>query len=442
LTPAIVERAAVVFEAASADAWYEQPTDAFVPDGLACEQCGGTAFEREHDILDVWFDSGCSHQAVLAVRPELTWPADLYVEGTDQYRGWFQSSLLVGLGTRDAAPYRAVLTHGFVVDEHGRKMSKSLGNTIVPQQVMQESGAEVLRLWMSMVDYKDEVRLGKAVLARTVEAYRKIRNTAFRYLVSNLFDFTPAEAVAPAHLLEVDRFVLARFATLAETVREAYEAYDFQTIFHAVNDFVTVDLSSFYADVSKDRLYTFRADSGERRSAQTAYFVIADGLARLMAPILSVTAEEVWRRLPGAREASVHLALFPTDLERWRDPDLETRWQRLLDIRAIVNQALEGARQRKEIGSALAAHVTLTASGADADALERHAVDLPRLFITSAVTLVRAPEGATTIAVSRAQGDKCPRCWRTVVDLVPAGEAAGLCERCADVVGGVVATRS
>jgi isoleucyl-tRNA synthetase len=441
LTPAIVERAAAVFEADSADAWYEQPIEAFVPEGLACGRCGGTAFEREHDILDVWFDSGCSHQAVLATRPELTWPADLYLEGTDQYRGWFQSSLLVGLGTRDSAPYRAVLTHGFVVDEHGRKMSKSLGNTVVPQQVMQDSGAEVLRLWVSMVDYRDEVRLGKAVLARTVEAYRKIRNTAFRYLVSNLFDFTPADALAAADLLEVDRFVLARFAALAENVRQAYEAYEFQTIFHAVNDFVTVDLSSFYADVSKDRLYTFGAGSRERRSAQTAYFIIADGLARLLAPILAVTAEEVWRRLPGSRETSVHLALFPADLDTWRDPDLEARWQQLLEIRGVVNHALEGARQRKEIGSALAAHVTVRASGEQADVLERHRDDLPMLFITSSVTVDRTGEDALTIDVTRAPGDKCPRCWRTVVDLVEAGETAGLCDRCADVVGGVVASR-
>jgi isoleucyl-tRNA synthetase len=441
LTPAIIERAAAAFEHASADAWYEEPLEAFVPAGLRCERCGGTAFERERDILDVWFDSGCSHQAVLAERPDLAWPADLYLEGTDQYRGWFQSSLLVGLGTRDRAPYRAVLTHGFVVDEQGRKMSKSLGNTVLPQQVMLDSGADVLRLWVSMVDYRDEVRLGQSVLARTVEAYRKIRNTAFRYLVSNLFDFTPADALPAADLLEVDRFVLARFAALAAEVRRAYDEYEFQTIFHAVNEFVTVDLSSFYADVSKDRLYTFRADSRERRSAQTAYFVIADGLARLLAPILSVTAEEVWRRLPGTREPSVHLAEFPAGLDRWRDPDLEARWQALLEVRALVNQALEVARQRKEIGSPLAAHVTIRASGQPADVLERHETDLPMLFITSAVALARVPDGPPSVEVARAEGDKCPRCWRIVPEVVHEGDAAGLCGRCADVVGGVVASR-
>ena len=270
LTPAIVERAATAFANSSADAWYEEPIATFVPEGLTCESCGGTTFERERDILDVWFDSGCSHEAVLAKRPDLQWPADLYLEGTDQYRGWFQSSMLVGLGTRDKAPYVGVLTHGFVVDERGRKMSKSLGNTVAPQQVIQEHGAEVLRLWVSMVDYRDEVRLGKAVLARTVEAYRKIRNT-FRYLLSNLFDFDPAlHSVAREDMHEVDRFAVSRLANVAAGVEQAYLDYNFQSIFHAVNDFVTVDLSAFHADVSKDRLYTLHAEASERRSAQTA----------------------------------------------------------------------------------------------------------------------------------------------------------------------------
>jgi isoleucyl-tRNA synthetase len=292
-----------------------------------------------------------------------------------------------------------------------------------------------------MVDYRDEVRLGASVLARTVEAYRKIRNTAFRYLVSNLFDFTPDDALEPADMLEVDRFVLARFATLAETVQQAYQAYEFQTIFHAVNEFVTVELSAFYADVTKDRLYTLRADSRERRSAQTAYYVIADGLARLLAPILSVTTEEVWRRLPGSREDSVHQATFPSDLQRWRNAEIEDRWGQLLEIRATVNQALEVSRQRKDIGSPLAAHVTVHASGRLADVLERHAADLPMLFITSSVTVLREPEGAPRVDIARAPGEKCPRCWRLVTDIQAAGEAAGLCARSADVVGGVVAAR-
>jgi isoleucyl-tRNA synthetase len=434
LTPAIVAQAAAVFEQDSADAWYERPTEAFVPNGLACERCNGTTFERERDILDVWFDSGCSHEAVLAKRKELTWPADLYFEGTDQYRGWFQSSMLVGLGTRDRAPYRGVLTHGFVVDEQGRKMSKSLGNTIVPQKVIEESGAEVLRLWVSMVDYRDEIRLGKSVLARTVEAYRKIRNT-FRYLLSNLSDFSPSRDMVPAaRMLEVDRFLLARLARLGALIDEAYRSYDFQAIFHAVNDFVTVDLSAFYADVIKDRLYTFRADSVERRSAQTACYVIADALARLLAPILSVTMEEVWDHLPERRESSIHLALFPGDLSVWADPGLDDTWSRLLVIRSTVNQALEVARQNKDIGSALSAHVTLRASGGEADLLAAHEADLPMLFITSAVTLDRQPAGELAVAVAKATGGKCPRCWRLVVEAATTAEDA-LCDRCRDAVG-------
>jgi isoleucyl-tRNA synthetase len=429
LTPAILERAATEFEKTSADAWYEAPIETFVPAGLACESCGGTTFERERDILDVWFDSGCSHEAVLARRPELQWPADLYLEGTDQYRGWFQSSMLVGLGTRDKAPYLSVLTHGFVVDERGRKMSKSLGNTVVPQQVIQDHGAEVLRLWVSMVDYRDEVRLGKSVLARTVEAYRKIRNT-FRYLLSNLYDFDPTlDVVGKADMLDVDRFTLSRLARLSKNVERAYLEYDFQSIFHAVNDFVTVDLSAFHADVSKDRLYTLRADSRERRSAQTTCYLAADVLARLLAPILSVTTDEVWRQLPGARETSVHLADFPSSLDEWLDDSLEARWRQLLDIRDVVNQALEGARQRKEIGSALAAHVTIRASGAEAALLEEYRDDLPMLFITSGVTLAVAASGLE-VEVARASGEKCPRCWRVVADLT----ATGTCERCEDAM--------
>lgn len=438
LTPELVAQAAGVFEEHNADAWYELPIERFLPPAFKCE-CGGTTFERERDILDVWFDSGSSHEAVLARRPELTWPADLYLEGTDQYRGWFQSSLLVGLGTRDKAPYRAVLTHGFVVNEQGHKMSKSLGNDVPPQRVIQESGADVLRLWVSMVDYRDEVRLGKSVLARTIEAYRKIRNT-FRYLVSVLHDFDPDRHQVPRDaMLEVDRFAAARYARVARRVLDAYEAYDFQAIFHGLNEFVTVDLSAFYADVCKDRLYTFRADSRERRSAQTAQYVIADGLTRLIAPILSMTADEIWRHLPGRREASVHLADFPADLEDWMDAALEERWAALLDVRAAVNAALEVARNEKVIGAPLTAHVSLAAPPPIYDLLARYEPDLPMLFIVSGVTLERAQGGGLRPSVSRAAGDKCPRCWRFVREIVSAGDAAGLCLRCADAVGDAVA---
>ena len=335
LTPALVERAASVFEQYGADSWYERPLQDFIPPGLACSGCGGTNFEREKNILDVWFDSGSSHEAVLSAWPELTWPADMYLEGSDQHRGWFQSSLLVGLGTRGRPPFRQVVTHGFLIDVDGKKMSKSLGNTILPQDVIKESGADILRLWVAMSDYREEIRVGKEILARVVEAYRKLRNT-LRYLLANLYDFDPiADRLPYGELEEVDRFILARYAQLAEHMLDGYEEYDYSTIFQALNAFTTVDLSAFYADVTKDRVYTFAARSRERRSAQTTMYIMADGLTRLLAPILSFTTDELWRHLPGAREESVHLALFPVKAEllALHDTELVDRWTRLLAIR-------------------------------------------------------------------------------------------------------------
>jgi isoleucyl-tRNA synthetase len=451
-SPALVERTAAVFETYGADAWYERDDAEFLPPGLACARCGATAFERERDILDVWFDSGSSHEAVLAVRPALTWPADLYLEGTDQYRGWFQSSLLVGLGTRERPPFNGILTHGFVVDEHGRKQSKSLGNVVSPQQVMKDSGADVLRLWVALVDYADEVRMGKAVLANTVEAYRKIRNT-FRYLLSNLFDFDPAkDSVTPERMLEVDRYAVARMAQLVTAVRASYEAFDFQTAAHAINAFMNVELSAFYLDISKDRLYTFRADSVARRSAQTAQYFIVDGLARLVAPILSFTADEVWARIPGEREASVHLADFPSVhstpivagwCEELAQGAFGRRWTRTLELRELVNERLEVARQQKAIGKSLGAHVTLGLPPADVDLVAPIADDLPMLFNTSSVSIVRLPAEATDVVidVQPATGDKCPRCWRIVPEIVPSGDLATLCLRCADAMGGARVAR-
>jgi isoleucyl-tRNA synthetase len=437
LTPALVEQAAAIFERDNADAWYDQPIDAFLPDGFTCDACQGRRFERERDILDVWFDSGSSHEAVLAQRADLQWPADLYLEGTDQYRGWFQSSLLVGVGTRGRAPYNAVLTHGFVVDDHGRKMSKSLGNVIAPQQIIKDSGADVLRLWVALVNFRDEIRLGKEVLARTVEAYRKIRNT-FRYLLSNLYDFDPAtDTLDVSQMYDVDRHILSRYTRLEQTMRDAYERYDFQALAHAVNEFVTVDLSALYLDVSKDRLYTFRANSRERRSAQTAVYTIANGLARLLAPILPMTADEIWAQLPGAREDSVHLADFPRSPEAWVNDAVDGRWEMLTRLRRAVNEKLELERALKHIGAPLTAHVTLTVNNQeDYDLLKRQEADLPMLFIVSEVTLRLALDQATVheVSVVHASGEKCPRCWRFVPALVPVADDERVCARCEDAV--------
>jgi isoleucyl-tRNA synthetase len=399
------------------------------------------------NILDVWFDSGSSHEAVLSVRPELTWPADMYLEGSDQHRGWFQSSLLVGLGTRGRAPFRQVLTHGFIVAEDGRKMSKSLGNSIEPQDIIKQSGADILRLWVSMSDYTQEVRLSKEILARVVEAYRKIRNT-LRYLLANLYDFDPAVDLVRHHdLEEVDRYILARYADAGRRMLRAYEEYDYGTIFHTLNGFATIDLSAFYADVSKDRLYTFATRAAERRSAQTAMYLMVDGLTRFAAPVLSFTADELWRFLPGAREESVHIAIFPTaaELEALADDELVARWERLIRIREQVVAEIEPLRTAKQIGSSLQAKVILSASPSVLSLLEHYAHDLPMLFIVSEVELRPAPtgEGAQEeapphVTIVRADGVKCERCWRYVPAVSGDPASAGLCERCQDALAETV----
>ena len=457
LTKALTDRAATVFAEHGADAWYERDIGEFVPPDLRCPTCDGTEFERERDILDVWFDSGSSHEAVLGDHPELQWPYTVYLEGSDQYRGWFHSSLLVGLGTRNRAPYRQVITHGFVVDESGRKMSKSVGNTIEPQAIIAHGGTEILRLWVAMVDYREEVRIGTEILDRVIEAYRKIRNT-LRILVANLYDFDPATNALPHdRLSEVDRYALARYGEVATRVLRAFDRYEFQTVVHTLNNYLTVDLSAFYIDISKDRLYTFSPGSDARRSAQTAIYAIVDGLTRLIAPILPITADELWRNLPGARTDSVHLADFPKEVDTLVDPELIDRWTRLLSLRNAVNGELERLRQNKVVGTSLEATVSLTADGEVAQLLEAHRDDLPMLFITSAVTLTRGTPaedagteavyresaGSARIAVRRIEAARCPRCWRWVLPAAAASmetvDAAAedepdVCERCADAL--------
>jgi isoleucyl-tRNA synthetase len=443
VTTELVQRTAAVFEKFGADAWYERDTSEFVPPDLMCPICGGTSFEREMNILDVWFDSGSSHVAVLSVRPELTWPADMYLEGSDQHRGWFQSSLLVGLGTRGRAPYQQVLTHGFLIDMDGKKMSKSLGNTIQPQDVIKQSGADILRLWIAMSDYREEIRVSKEILARVVEAYRKIRNT-LRYLLANLYDFDPSTDRLPLDRLEeVDQYILARYANVAEEILSSYDAYDYGTICQTINAFTTGDLSAFYADVSKDRLYTFAAASRERRSAQTAMFMMADGLTRLLAPILSFTADELWRYLPGRDHDSVHTADFPSAeaLKALHNPAILERWSRLTALRERVVAQIEPLRKEKQIGSSLQAKVVLTAGDGDLAFLEAYASQLPMLFIVSEVEL-RASNGSseprsdTQVEIGRATGVKCERCWRYVPAVSHDPEWAGLCERCQQAMAG------
>ncbi len=363
------------FEREGADVWFTRTAEELLPPGTKCS-CGHAKWRKETDILDVWFESGSTHLAVLT-RDNQRWPADVYLEGPDQYRGWFQSSLLVGIGTRGGAPYREVVTHGWTLDEKGAPMSKSLGNAIYPAEICAKWGADLLRIWVVSQDYTADVRISEAMMTQLAEAYRKIRNT-FRFALSNLYDFDPArDSVADADLLEMDAWMLRRTGALARECREWYDNFEFHRVYHALHDFCTVDLSSFYFDVLKDRLYTFAPKSRGRRSAQTAVYRIASTLLRLIAPITVFTAEEVWKHLPRAASepVSVHMATFPVaaELERVLDDARAKNWDRLLQVREEVLKALEPVRAAKTITSGLEARVTLVANADLAALLRKYA---------------------------------------------------------------------
>jgi isoleucyl-tRNA synthetase len=373
---------------------------------------------------------------VLARSPELGWPADMYLEGSDQHRGWFQSSLLIALATRGRPPYREVLTHGFLIDLEGRKMSKSVGNAISPQEVIKESGAEIIRLWVASTEFTEELRVSKEILTRVVDTYRKLRNTC-RILVANLYDFDPATNSVPLNRLDaIDRFALARFAEAAKRALAGYDAYDFSTVSQTLSILATVDLSAFYVDVTKDRMYTLGARSHERRSTQTAMYLMCDGLARLIAPILPVTADDLWRNMPGQRPASIHLEEFPK-VDHLLAPDLVAEWDRLMQVRETVNVALEEKRKDKVIGNSLGANVTVTATGPIGALLERHREDLPMLFIVSDLTLNLGDGGgadSVRVEVGKARGVKCGRCWRYVPSVRSEPDWSGICDRCVEAL--------
>ncbi len=446
-----------LFSRETSDVWYTKSPAELLPPGTKCRHCGGAQFRQERDILDVWFDSGSSHLAVLGKEPALPWPADLYIEGNDQYRGWFQSSLLVGVGLRNRSPYRRVATHGWVLDEHGRAMSKSLGNVIEPQTIINSHGAEILRLWVASTDFRDDVRISRERLTRLSDSYRKIRNT-FRYCLANLYDFDPTQDAVPAEsLLEVDQWALYRMSRLVDLCRTWYQELSFHKVYHALYNFCTVELSAFYLDIAKDRLYTAAPNSVARRSAQTALYRVADALVRLVAPILCFTAEEVWSHLQGrpADLPSVHLATFPeaaelsgglsmTQLERLNN------WDRLIAVRNEVLKALEAARKEKFIGTSLEAKVEISAEGDWARLLEEYRDLLPMLFIVSQAHLSgEALPGATEglirglrIAVRRAEGQKCERCWNYSVRVGEERDYPGLCERCVAALKSMEGSRS
>ncbi len=426
------------FEREGADAWYRHSAEELLPPGVRCK-CGGARWRKETDILDVWFDSGSSHLAVLGT-PEVSWPADLYLEGPDQYRGWFHSSLLVALGVRDASPYRHVLTHGWTLDEQGRPMHKSLGNVVLPRELCEKWGADLLRLWVAAQDYTADVRMSDRVMTQLSEAYRKIRNT-FRFALSNLADFDPArDALPDSEMDELDRWMLSRTAELVRQCRGWYDAFEFHRVYHALHDFAAVDLSAFYFDVLKDRLYTSAARSRGRRSAQTAIYRIVSALVRLAAPILVFTAEEIWKHLPrrAGEPESVHLAVFPTaeGLETRLDAATSANWNELLRVRDDVLKALEAARSAKLISSALEARVVLNADSHLYDLLSRHKNRLPELFIVSQVEVpppfsgANRPPAPAGALVVRADGKKCERCWNYSTRVGESSDYPTVCERC------------
>jgi isoleucyl-tRNA synthetase len=428
--PAVINHVADIFERESGDAWYTHEARELLPPDYTCAKCGAAEWTKETDILDVWFDSGVSSIAVLESYDDLRWPADVYIEGGDQFRGWFNSSLMVGIAAHDRAPYNTVITHGWTLDAQGRAMHKSAGNAVEPDKVISQSGAEIIRLWCASSNYFDDMRASNEILQRVTDSYRKLRNTA-RYALGNLHGFDPArDAVSEAEMEEIDRWALAELNGLITRVRAAYEAYEFHSVFHELYQFCTVTLSARYFDILKDRLYTYAPKNVARRAAQTVIHQIVDALARFLAPILSFTADEIWENIPRAAgddaPASVHLALFPgtTDLT---DPGLAETWNKLFAIRDQVLGELEKARVNKDIGSSLDAKVTLSATGDTLELLRAHQTDLRYIFIVSQVELA---EGEFSIGVSRADGAKCERCWNYSTRVGESDRYPTVCERC------------
>lgn len=435
-----------------ADYWFEASLEEIAPKGLTCPDCGGKAWEKEDDILDVWFDSGTSFAAVLEQRPECRFPADLYLEGSDQHRGWFHSSLLASVGTRGAAPYKAVLTHGYVVDAQGRKMSKSVGNVIAPQEIIKKFGAEILRLWVASEDYQDDVRISDETLNRLVDAYRRIRNTC-RFLLGNLSDFRAEEhGLSLDRLLPLDRFAMDLVNRRHARIVEAYNQFEFHKVFHVVHNLCAADLSAFYLDVVKDRLYVSAADSHARRSAQTVLWHVLEVLLADMAPVLSFTAEEIYQSLPEEARGpskSVFGMRFCTVPDFIGDEERQS-WEAVLLARGEVTKAIEPVRKSGEIGHSLDVQVTLYAHADLLDVLASHAPDLREVFIVSKVVLApetSAPEGVFVsqdvdglrIGVALAPGVKCPRCWVFSEDIPRAdehGETGSVCPRCREALEG------
>ena len=446
MTREIADKIVSTFKERGADAWFELNTEDFIPSGTSCPDCGGTEFSKETDILDVWFDSGVSHAAVLNARDELAWPANLYLEGSDQHRGWFQSSLLTSIATRDQAPYKQVLTHGFVVDSKGKKMSKSVGNVIPPEKIIKRYGAEILRLWVSAEDYRDDIKISDEILKRLTEAYRKIRNTV-RYLLGNLYDFDPkTDMVEDLSSLEsLDRWAITRLSALISRVKQAYENYEFHYVYHKIQNFCTVDMSALYLDIIKDRLYCELKDGAKRRSAQCTLYLIADALLKMLAPVLSFTCEEAWSFLPDAKDKydSIFLAPFPEPIKDVMTQQEQEDWDKTLEVRSEITKPLEIARKEKRIGLALDALVLIKPPEEDTKWFESHEDTLRDITIVSQLKIVdsfsdtEAPvweseeiEGLK-VQILKAKGQKCQRCWQWSEAVT---EQQEVCDRCAGIL--------
>jgi len=425
-----------LFAKEGSNAWFKYEAKDILPEGYKCE-CGGSDFKKENDIMDVWFDSGSSHIAVAEANPELGWPVDMYLEGSDQHRGWFQSSLLTATAVKGRAPYRQVLTHGYVVDGQGRKMSKSLGNGIDPMDICKQYGADILRLWVSSSDYKVDIRISNDILKQLTESYRKIRNTA-RFILGNISDFDPNKDSVPySELEELDKWALLRMNQLVNKIEKAYSEYEFHAMLHAIHNFCVVDMSSFYLDVTKDRMYASEPDAKARRAGQTAMYIILDTLTRLLAPVLAFTAEEIWQYLPHTDKdnaESIMLNDWPESKAEYEDEALAQKWDRILEVRDGVLKALEEARNQKLIGQSLQAKLVIKAKGEIFELLKENLEILPTVFITSQVELKETDGEELEVEVLEADGEKCERCWIYSTTVGHHHDKPTLCERCSKVV--------
>ena len=433
-----------IFGEEGSDAWFAHDTDYFLPDGFKCPHCGSDkGFDKEKDIMDVWFDSGSSHVAVCKKRPYLKHPADVYLEGADQYRGWFQSSLLTAVAGGSGAPYKQIITHGWTVDGEGRKMSKSLGNGIAPQEIISQYGADILRLWVASADYHADIRISKEILKQISDNYRKLRNTA-RYCLGNLYDFDPnKDMVDNSQLEELDKYALMKLDEVIEIARKGYEEYDYHTTAYALHNFCVVEMSNFYFDVLKDRLYTSAPNSASRRAAQTVLYKVLDALTLLLTPILAYTADEIWLAMPHDDSRNGESPLFneiPNADFIDADADFIAKWDRIHDVRTDVQKALELARNEKIIGKPLEASVTLYADGELYDFLKSVEAQLPEIFITSYVFVekgegdVKGDVEGLSITVSKAEGEKCERCWKYSHSVGENSDHPTLCAHCAEVM--------